>query len=71
MKAKLLTPTNAGAVAQSLAVTHAAAAAESALANLGYARPHAERAVRRALESLDEGASLETLIKEALRVAAG
>ena len=48
-----------------------AAAAESALANLGYARPHAERAVRRALESLPEDASLESLIKEALRVAAG
>jgi Holliday junction DNA helicase RuvA len=49
----------------------AAAAAESALANLGYARPHAERAVRRALETLPEGASLEALIKEALRAAAG
>ena len=49
----------------------AAAAAESALANLGYPRPHAERAVRRALELAPEGASLETLIKEALRVAAG
>jgi Holliday junction DNA helicase RuvA len=48
-----------------------AASAESALANLGYARPHAERAVRRALETLPEGASLEALIKEALRVAAG
>jgi Holliday junction DNA helicase RuvA len=48
-----------------------ASSAESALANLGYARPHAERAVRRALESLPEGASLEALIKEALRVAAG
>jgi Holliday junction DNA helicase RuvA len=48
-----------------------AASAESALANLGYARPHAERAVRRALEALPEGASLEALIKEALRVAAG
>lgn len=49
----------------------AAAAAESALTNLGYPRPHAERAVRRALESSADGASLETLIKEALRAAAG
>ena len=49
----------------------AAAAAESALTNLGYPRPHAERAVRRALEVLPEGASLEGLIKEALRAAAG
>jgi Holliday junction DNA helicase RuvA len=48
-----------------------AAAAESALCNLGYARPQAERAVRRALELVPEGAGLETLIKEALRVAAG
>lgn len=48
-----------------------AAAAESALANLGYPRPHAERAVKKALEALPEGASLESLIKEALRVAAG
>jgi len=49
----------------------AASAAESALANLGYPRPHAERAVKKALEALPEGASLESLIKEALRVAAG
>ena len=49
----------------------AAAAAESALTNLGYPRPQAERAVRRALEILPEGASLEALIKEALRAAAG
>ncbi|MEX2205202.1 MAG: Holliday junction branch migration protein RuvA [Myxococcota bacterium] len=48
-----------------------AASAESALTNLGYPRPQAERAVRRALELLPEGAGLETLIKEALRVAAG
>jgi Holliday junction DNA helicase RuvA len=49
-----------------------ASAAESALVNLGYPRPHAERAVRRALETLGEGgATLEALIKEALRVAAG
>jgi Holliday junction DNA helicase RuvA len=48
-----------------------AAAAESALTNLGYPRPQAERAVRRALEALPEGASLESLIKEALRAAAG
>jgi Holliday junction DNA helicase RuvA len=49
----------------------AAASAESALTNLGYPRPQAERAVRRALELVPEGAGLETLIKEALRVAAG
>ena len=49
----------------------AAAAAESALTNLGYPRAQAERAVRRALEVAPEGASLETLIKEALRAAAG
>jgi Holliday junction DNA helicase RuvA len=49
----------------------AAAAAESALTNLGYPRPQAERAVRRALEVVPEGAGLETLIKEALRAAAG
>ena len=48
-----------------------AAAAESALTNLGYPRPQAERAVRRALELVPEGAGLETLIKEALRAAAG
>ncbi len=53
------------------AVPDAAADAESALSNLGYARPQAERAVRRALELVPEGAGLETLIKEALRVAAG
>ncbi len=49
----------------------AAAAAESALTNLGYPRPQAERAVRRALELVPEGAGLESLIKEALRAAAG
>ena len=49
----------------------AAASAESALTNLGYPRPQAERAVRRALEIAPEGASLESLIKEALRAAAG
>jgi Holliday junction DNA helicase RuvA len=47
------------------------AAAVSALANLGYPQAHAERAVRRALESLPGGAKLETAIVEALRVAAG
>ncbi len=53
------------------AVPDSAAAAESALCNLGYPRPHAERAVRRALEVLPEGASLEALIKESLRAASG
>ena len=52
-------------------VPDSAAAAESALTNLGYPKPQAERAVRRALESLPEGASLEALIKEALRAASG
>jgi Holliday junction DNA helicase RuvA len=43
----------------------------SALANLGYPQAHAEKAVRRALESLPEDVKLETAIVEALRVAAG
>src|SRR5262245_10737456 len=46
----------------------AAASAESALVNLGYPKSHAEKAVRRALESLPESPGLESLIKEALRV---
>ena len=49
----------------------ASASAESALVNLGYPKAHAEKAVRRALESLPESPGLESLIKEALRVAAG
>jgi Holliday junction DNA helicase RuvA len=49
----------------------ASASAESALVNLGYPRAHAEKAVRRALESLPESPALESLIKEALRAAAG
>jgi len=47
----------------------AAAAAESALVNLGYPRAHAEKAVRRAFESLPDAPGLESLIKEALRAA--
>jgi len=47
------------------------ASAESALLNLGYPRAHAEKAVRRALESLPESPGLEALIKEALRAASG
>ena len=47
------------------------ASAESALVNLGYPRAHAEKAVRRALESLPEAPGLEALIKEALRAASG
>jgi Holliday junction DNA helicase RuvA len=44
----------------------------SALVNLGYPRGHAEKAVRRALESVPDGEmELEDLIREALRVAAG
>lgn len=43
----------------------------SALRNLGYPRGHAERAVRRALDGLGEAPSLESLVREALRVAAG
>ncbi len=49
----------------------ASASAESALVNLGYPRAHAEKAVRRALESLPESPALESLIKEALRAATG
>jgi holliday junction DNA helicase RuvA len=41
----------------------------SALVNLGYPRPQAERAVRTARKSLPPDASLEDLIREALRVA--
>ncbi|MFI5314059.1 MAG: Holliday junction branch migration protein RuvA [Myxococcota bacterium] len=48
-----------------------AGAAESALVNLGYPRAHAEKAVRRALESLPESPGIESLIKEALRAASG
>jgi Holliday junction DNA helicase RuvA len=47
------------------------AATLSALVNLGYARAEAERVVRRALEQLPETPELETLVREALRVAAG
>lgn len=47
------------------------AATLSALINLGYARAEAERVVRRALEQLPEAPELETLVREALRVAAG
>lgn len=44
----------------------------SALVNLGYPRSHAEKAIRRALESVPDGEmELEDLIREALRVAAG
>jgi Holliday junction DNA helicase RuvA len=49
----------------------AAASAESALVNLGYPRAHAEKAVKRALETLGESPALEALIKEALRAASG
>lgn len=42
----------------------------SALVNLGYPRAHAEEAVRAAGERLEGPASLEALIREALRVAA-
>jgi Holliday junction DNA helicase RuvA len=43
----------------------------SALLNLGYPRGQAERAVQSALERLGAPASLEALIREALRLAAG
>ena len=46
------------------------AATVSALVNLGYARGEAEKVVRRALEQLPDGPELETLVREALRVAA-
>jgi Holliday junction DNA helicase RuvA len=42
----------------------------SALLNLGYPRPQAEKAVRTALTQLPDDPSLEELIREALRVAA-
>lgn len=46
-------------------------AAISALENLGYPRARAERAVRAACEAAPEDAGIETLIREALRVASG
>ncbi len=46
------------------------AATLSALVNLGYARAEAERVVRRALEQLPDAPELESLVREALRVAA-
>lgn len=46
------------------------AATLSALVNLGYARAEAEKVVRRALEQLPDAPELETLVREALRVAA-
>ena len=46
-------------------------AAVSALLNLGYPRVQADRAVRRASDSFPETPTLENLIREALRVAAG
>ncbi len=45
--------------------------AVSALLNLGYPRAQAKQAVRRAGESLPDQPTLENLIREALRVAAG
>ena len=45
--------------------------AVSALLNLGYPRAQAKQAVRRAGESLPDHPTLENLIREALRVAAG
>ena len=60
-----------GAVPAGAPLDDSAAAAESALVNLGYPRAHAEKAVKRALDSLPESPGLESLIKEALRVASG
>lgn len=57
-----------GPQAQPADVEHATV---SALVNLGYPQAHAEKAARRALEGLPEGARLESAIVEALRVAAG
>jgi Holliday junction DNA helicase RuvA len=48
----------------------AESSALSALLNLGYPRSQAERAVKAALESAGGGASLESLVREALRFAA-
>ncbi len=45
------------------------AATVSALVNLGYSRGEAEKVVRSALEQLPEAPELETLVREALRVA--
>ena len=63
--------TTAGAEKAHAPRDDAAASAESALVNLGYARGHAEQAVRRALEALPDSPPLEALIKEALRAASG
>lgn len=46
------------------------AATISALVNLGYPRGEAEKVVRKALEGLPPAPELETLVREALRVAA-
>ncbi len=43
----------------------------SALVNLGYPRPQAEKATRAALERLGAAPTLESLIREALRVRSG
>ncbi|MFQ5697801.1 MAG: Holliday junction branch migration protein RuvA [Myxococcota bacterium] len=48
-----------------------AESAISALENLGYPRARAERAVQAAREAAPEDAGIETLIREALRVASG
>ena len=42
----------------------------SALSNLGYRPPEAERALRKALQTLGQDAPIEKLLKEALRVLA-
>jgi Holliday junction DNA helicase RuvA len=39
----------------------------SALLNLGYPRPHAERALERAAETVAEDAAVETWVRAALR----
>lgn len=59
------------AVAPAAAIDEADEACVSALVNLGYPRPQAEKATRAALEKLGAAPTLENLIREALRVTSG
>lgn len=64
----LLAPADAAGVApRATSRGGAGEEAVSALVNLGYSASHAERAVDAARESLDDDASLEELIRAALR----
>jgi Holliday junction DNA helicase RuvA len=66
--AGLICPADAAGAA-TRATTHGGAAEEaiSALVNLGYGASHAERAVEAARQDLDDDASLEDVIRAALR----